>query len=198
MGNDIKERAKLLAEMDDIVRHLDDESACMCWLENGIPDGAEEDELEGIASSDESMSDITRLFAALVVQYGHGKSAFCSGATGFDGYTADGKTWHGIRSQIDDTFCSDYRRQLVITVMGYGAYELRLMAEDDQNALFDQTCDFVFDVDSKYNGDVDARKAACQALAEAYASGQMATIKDLPKHWAALKARVDQILSEGE
>ena len=87
--SDFKEPSErvLLAEMDDIVRHINDEGAFAVWAENGVPDGAEGEELDDIASDKASMSEITNLFAALIVEYAHGPNAFAVGAVGYDGYT---------------------------------------------------------------------------------------------------------------
>ena len=80
--------ATLLLEMDNIVRHINDENAYSEWSAVGVPDGASVEEVEEIAKDKDSANDIAKAFATLIVAYGHGKCAFVGR---LDGYTKKGK-----------------------------------------------------------------------------------------------------------
>lgn len=60
-------RANLLGGMDAYMReHLDDENYLMEWLELGVPDGADEEELMEIAEDEDDFNRITTEFAHLL------------------------------------------------------------------------------------------------------------------------------------
>lgn len=60
-------RANLLGGMDAYVReHLDDEDYLMEWLEMGVPDGADEEELMEIAGDEEEFNRISAYFGSLI------------------------------------------------------------------------------------------------------------------------------------
>lgn len=60
-------RANLLGGMDAYVReHLDDEDYLMEWLEMGVPDGADEEELMEIAEDEEEFNRISAYFGSLI------------------------------------------------------------------------------------------------------------------------------------
>ena len=63
-------RANLLGGMDAYVReHLDDENYLMGWLELGVPDGADEEELMEIAGDEEDFNRIVCVFSNLIVNF---------------------------------------------------------------------------------------------------------------------------------
>lgn len=63
-------RANLLGGMDAYVRErLDDEDYLMMWLELGVPDGADEEELMEIAGDEEDFNRITRIFSDLIINF---------------------------------------------------------------------------------------------------------------------------------
>jgi hypothetical protein len=63
-------RANILGGMDAYVReHLDDENYFMAWLELGVPDGADEEELMEIAGDEEDFNRITRVFSDLIINF---------------------------------------------------------------------------------------------------------------------------------
>lgn len=63
-------RANLLGGMDAYVReHLDDEDYLMEWLEMGVPDGADEEELMEIAEDEKEFNRITRVFSDLIINF---------------------------------------------------------------------------------------------------------------------------------
>ena len=70
-------RANLLGGMDAYVReHLDDENYLTAWLELGVPDGADEEELMEIAGDEEEFNRIAKVFGNIlndfVEDYGAG------------------------------------------------------------------------------------------------------------------------------
>lgn len=66
MGPDIRQRARLLRAMDDVARSINDEDIVEIWLMGGVPDGADDDELECIAEDDEGMRDVADCFMRVV------------------------------------------------------------------------------------------------------------------------------------
>jgi len=63
-------RANLLGGMDAYVReHLDDENYLMAWLELGIPDGADEEELMEIAEDEADFNRICGVFADIISNF---------------------------------------------------------------------------------------------------------------------------------
>jgi hypothetical protein len=63
-------RANLLGGMDAYVReHLDDENYLMGWLELGVPDGADEEELMEIAGDEEEFNRITDIFSNIISNF---------------------------------------------------------------------------------------------------------------------------------
>lgn len=63
-------RANLLGGMDAYAReHLDDENYLMEWLELGVPDGADEEELMEIAEDEEDFNRIARVFSDLIINF---------------------------------------------------------------------------------------------------------------------------------
>ncbi len=63
-------RANLLGGMDAYVReHLDDENYLMEWLELGVPDGADEEELMEIAGDEEEFNRITDIFSNIISNF---------------------------------------------------------------------------------------------------------------------------------
>jgi hypothetical protein len=60
-------RANLLGGMDAYVREvIDDEDYFMGWLELGVPDGADEEELMEIAGDEEEFIRISEYFGTLI------------------------------------------------------------------------------------------------------------------------------------
>lgn len=60
-------RANLLGGMDAYVRgHLDDENYLEAWLELGVPDGADEEELMEIAGDEKEFNRISAYFGSLI------------------------------------------------------------------------------------------------------------------------------------
>ena len=63
-------RANLLGGMDAYVReHLDDENYLMAWLELGVPDGADEEELMEIAEDEKEFNRITDIFSNIISNF---------------------------------------------------------------------------------------------------------------------------------
>jgi hypothetical protein len=63
-------RANLLGGMDAYVReHLDDENYLMAWLELGVPDGADEEELMEIAGDEKEFNRITDIFSNIISNF---------------------------------------------------------------------------------------------------------------------------------
>ncbi len=58
----MEERISVLKSMDNIIRHIDDETYMNDWLMLGVPDCASDDDYEFIASDDDEYNDVTKLF----------------------------------------------------------------------------------------------------------------------------------------
>lgn len=58
----IKLRIEQLTAMDDFMNSINDEDLIESWLSDGVPDEANEDDYEFIASDDELYNDCVRLF----------------------------------------------------------------------------------------------------------------------------------------
>ncbi len=74
----LKERVKLLRAMETIARCVNDEDIFELWLAEGIPDGeikenTTDEEIEWLAESEETMTDIMDTFVKLM------KNAYRSG-----------------------------------------------------------------------------------------------------------------------
>ena len=63
-------RANLLGGMDAYVQErLDDENYLEAWLELGVPDGADEEELMEIAEDEEEFNRIVQVFSNLISNF---------------------------------------------------------------------------------------------------------------------------------
>lgn len=63
-------RANLLGGMDAYVRErLDDEDYLTAWLELGVPDGADEEELMEIAGDEKEFNRITDIFSNIISNF---------------------------------------------------------------------------------------------------------------------------------
>lgn len=62
----IEERMRFLRALNTIGKHFNHEGVEAFWLENGIPDGADDGELLDIASDDESFRCAVRAFEECV------------------------------------------------------------------------------------------------------------------------------------
>lgn len=57
--------------MDYILRTAEDEQVTMAWLTGGVPDGADEDDFESIATEDDVYYDVCECFSRLISAYRH-------------------------------------------------------------------------------------------------------------------------------
>lgn len=62
----VENNIELLKAMDVVVRYLNDEEAIEPWLMYGVPDGADHDDYEDIASDDELMDLACRCFGQVM------------------------------------------------------------------------------------------------------------------------------------
>ena len=58
----MEQRIGVLKSMDNIIRHINDETYMNTWLMLGVPDCASDNDYEFIASHDNEYNDITKLF----------------------------------------------------------------------------------------------------------------------------------------
>ena len=58
-------RKHLLKEMDVYIKKLGDEDIWLQWIEEGVPDGATEEDFNFIATNDETWCEICTLFGKL-------------------------------------------------------------------------------------------------------------------------------------
>ena len=65
----IGRRVEVLQAMDYAVRYMNDESSIEPWFMCGVPDGAELEDYEGMASDHETYIDTVKLFAKIVKKY---------------------------------------------------------------------------------------------------------------------------------
>lgn len=62
----VENNIELLKAMDVVVRYLNDEEAIEPWLMYGVPDEADDDDYEYIASNDELMNDTCACFGRII------------------------------------------------------------------------------------------------------------------------------------
>ena len=65
----IKERARLIESMHNIIESMNDERAYESWIWT-VPDGADWDDFESIAEDNEEYKHVQELFCGLVKRYG--------------------------------------------------------------------------------------------------------------------------------
>lgn len=68
MGN-VRANVELLKAMDTVVSFMNDEMAMGPWLMTGVPDDADEDDFEFIASDDELMDVACACFGMVMREY---------------------------------------------------------------------------------------------------------------------------------
>lgn len=65
----IGRRVEVLQAMDYAVRYMNDEDSIEPWFMCGVPDGAELEDYEDMASDHETYIDTVKLFARIVAHY---------------------------------------------------------------------------------------------------------------------------------
>ncbi len=65
----IGRRVEVLQAMDYAVRYMNDENSIEPWFMCGVPDGAELEDYEDMASDHETYIDTVKLFAKIVKNY---------------------------------------------------------------------------------------------------------------------------------
>ena len=65
----IGRRVEVLQAMDYAVRYMNDENSIEPWFMCGVPDGAELEDYEEMASDHETYIDTVKLFARIVSKY---------------------------------------------------------------------------------------------------------------------------------
>lgn len=62
-------RKTFLEEYDRFIRNISDENAWLEWIECGLPDGYDDEDLEFFANDEEEWKEITKLFYEISVKY---------------------------------------------------------------------------------------------------------------------------------
>lgn len=61
-------KKKLVREMDEYVRNISDERAWLCWIQDGVPDGATDDDYDWFAEKEniDEWCELCALFGSIV------------------------------------------------------------------------------------------------------------------------------------